>query len=106
MLKECQARDLLNLGEKMSERGFELNLEPLEDEATATLTLGGEKVEIAIKKFWDAMGEAKSNVSSPEYVNELKPLFEELVGKPLSLWATEVIYNAVSNWVTNLYKKK
>jgi hypothetical protein len=89
-----------------NECGFNLNLTPLADDATATLQLDGESVSVSIKALWDASGEPKADIGDSNYLEQLKPFYEKVVGKTLSLWSTEILYNAVSNWVMNLYKKK
>jgi hypothetical protein len=87
--------------------GFSLNLDPLKDGATATISLDNEEIEISIKELWEATGEPKSLVTDQDaYIEELKPFMEKIIGKELSTWSVQVLYNAVTNWVTELYKKK
>ena len=87
--------------------GFDLNLEPLSDTAIATLTLEDQKLDVSIKGLWEATAKPEADLTdSDKYIQELKPHFEAVIGQEISLWSTEIIYNAVTNWVTNLYKKK
>lgn len=87
--------------------GFELNLEPLSDNVTATLNLGkGESVDCSIKDLWEAIGEVKLDMDNPNYITELQKQFKKVIGRDVSKWSVEVIHNATTQWVTNLYKKK
>ena len=87
--------------------GFELNLEPLSDDAKATLNLGGDvSVECSIKSLWEAIGRVNLDMDNPFYIKELRKEFSKVIGQDISEWSVEVIHNSVTQWVTNLYKKK
>ena len=87
-------------------KGFELNLEPLNDEATATFHVDGKKLDVNIKELWEAISSMEVDIENPGYISSLRDKFSKVAEHEFSNWATEIIYNAVTQWVTGLYKKK